>query len=232
METIEDIRSLPEIDADAIHIWGLHVPDHLSRMDEMMAVLDTGEREKALRYHKAADRYSSIAARSALRILLAGYTGRPFSDIRFEYTENGKPHVEGSAMEFNVSHSGDWIVLAFGFERAIGVDIEQIRREVDVEAIAARYFTAEEKAEMEESEDSLSVFYRLWALKEAYVKACGSTLFAELGRMSVPIEDGAERAGWFFYHLESGPEYASAVVTDKSLVRMPCYDFGGLKWGN
>jgi len=76
------------------------------------------------------------------------------------------------------------------------------------------------------------MFFQLWARKEAYVKACGSTLFTELKRVSVPIEDGIEKDGWFFHYLEAGSKYAGAVVTDQPLATMPCYDFGGLKWEN
>jgi phosphopantetheinyl transferase len=66
----------------------------------------------------------------------------------------------------------------------------------------------------------------LWARKEAYVKACGSTLFSELKRMSVPIEASAEKDGWFFHRLEAGSKYAAAVVSNKPVAQLPCYNFG------
>ena len=77
-----------------------------------------------------------------------------------------------------------------------------------------------------------SIFFHLWARKEAYVKACGSTLFSELSSYSVPIEEHGEKDDWIFQRLEAGSEYAAAVVTDKPLTDVPCYDFGGLKWEN
>jgi 4'-phosphopantetheinyl transferase len=134
-------------------------------------------------------------------------------------------------MAFNLSHSGDWVVLAFGRNRNIGVDVEMIKVDLDVQSIASRYFTAEEAALIENAADRQTTFFHLWARKEAYVKACGSGLYRELSSFSVPVADG-EKDGWFFQRLEAGSKYASAVVTDKPLSHVPCYDFGGLKWQN
>lgn len=236
METIADIRQLPELDADSIHIWGVHVPDMLDRLGALQALLSKKEQDKAARFHRKADRQSSISARGALRVLLSGYTGIPADKIEFQYSENGKPLlVPPLDMAFNLSHSGDWVVLAFGRNRNIGVDVEKIKWTADVLPIASRYFSEEEIALIKNATDKHTVFFQLWARKEAYVKACGSTLFSELGHFSVPIADEelpevGEKEGWIFQRLEAGSKYASAVVTDKKLAHVPCYDFGGLKW--
>lgn len=230
MEIIDHIRNLPRLEPSAIHIWGVHVPSMLDRLDALKALLNDREREKAARFRREADRHSSIAARGALRVLLSGYAGLSPSEIEFTYSENGKPRTAETNVAFNVSHSGEWVVIAIGRDRAIGVDIEQIKRDMDVLSIAGRYYAPDERAAIEESEDSHATFFQLWARKEAYVKACGSTLFTELKRISVPLVDGAVKDGWFFHYLEAGSKYAAAVVTDKPLGHMPCYDFGGLNW--
>jgi len=177
--------------------------------------------------------------------LLGGYTGVPAKEIAFEYSENGKPHLVPPAssrfpagqggqdacgtISFNVSHSGEWVVLAIGRRRNIGVDVERIRREMDVMAIASRYFTPEETAQIERAADLHAAFFHFWARKEAYVKATGSALFRELSSFAIPFEDG-EKDGWHFRRLEAGSKYAAAVVTDKPIGNVPCYDFGGLAW--
>jgi len=237
MEMIHDIRMLPELTDDSIHIWGVHVPDMVDRINALHELLSVEEQEKAARFHRDADRFSSIAARGALRILLSGYSGTPAAELKFSYSENGKPDVAGLLVDFNVSHSADWVVLAFGRNRNIGVDVEKIKTTADLLPIATRYFAPEEIALIENAADTPSLFFQIWARKEAYVKACGSTLFAELKSFSVPIVDGmlpeaGEKNGWFFHRLEAGSKYASAVVTDRQLAAVPCYDFGGLEWDN
>jgi 4'-phosphopantetheinyl transferase len=230
MKTIADIQKLPELVEDSIHIWGIHVPDMLDRLDAFQVLLSEKEQGKAARFKRDEDRNSSIAARGALRVLLSGYTEISATEIRFSYSENGKPHVVDSDIDFNVSHSDEWVVLAFGKRRNIGVDIEKIKLEMEVEGIAARFFAPEEIELLKAAEEKHTLFFQIWARKEAYVKACGSTLFSELNRFSVPTEEGAEKDGWYFHRLEAGSKYAAAVVTDKALTSMPCYDFGGLKW--
>ena len=237
MEIIADIRTLPDLGEDTIHVWGVHVPDILDRLDALHAMLSEKEQAKAARFRQDADRKSSIAARGALRILLSGYTGIPTTEIAFNYSENGKPHLIDSDVDFNVSHSGEWVVLAFGRNRNIGVDVEKIKWEMDVLSIASRYFSPEEQSLIESAEDRHTLFFQLWARKEAYVKACGSTLFTELGSFSVPMVEGelpetGNNEGWIFQRLEAGSKYAAAVVTDMELASVPCFDFGGLKWGN
>ena len=224
MEIISDIRMLPDLSGDSIHIWGVHVPDMLNQLDALHAVLSTGEQQKAARFRRNADRQSSIAARGALRILLGGYAEVPAAEIQFQYSEHGKPYVAGFGIDFNVSHSGEWVVLAFGRNRNIGVDVEQIKWDMDVAAVADRFFAAEEGAQINGAADPHTTFFQLWARKEAYVKACGSTLFSELSHDMNLTED------WIYHRLEAGSKYAAAVVTDQPLVSVPCYDFGGLKW--
>ncbi len=230
METIEDIRMLPTLAADSIHIWGVHVPAVLDRLDRLGGLLTEREMEKARRFRRESDRHSSIASRGALRALLAGYTGLAAEGIKFTYSDNGKPFIDGRDIAFNVSHSGEWVVLAIGCGRAIGVDIEKIKRSMDIRSVASRYFSAEEQIYVERCKDPSEAFFRIWVRKEAYIKACGSTLFSELKTASVPVTDGAELSGWYYYDLEAGSEYAAAVVTDGPMRSMPCYDFGGLKW--
>lgn len=229
MEIIEHISDLPALNNDVIHVWGARVPDVFDRLDALKAPMSAVELAKAARFHRDSDRHSSIVARGALRILLSGYTGVSAAEIRFDYLDTGKPYVASSAVAFSVSHAGEWVVLAFGRGRTIGVDVESIRRSVDVLRIAARYFTPEEVELIESAADRSVAFFNLWTRKEAYVKARGSALFRELSTFAVPFEDG-EKDGWFFRGLEAGGKHAAAVVTDKPVADMPCFDFGGLKW--
>ncbi|MDZ8117722.1 4'-phosphopantetheinyl transferase family protein [Pontiella agarivorans] len=232
MKAIDQLKDIPVLGTSDIHIWGAEVPRCLGKLQALEKVLCREEREKADRFRRETDRNSSIVARGALRILLAAYTGYAAPEISFGYSKNGKPFLvspASGAIGFNVSHSGDWVVLAFGRERQVGVDVEKIRREMDVLSIASRYFTPEETRRIEAAEDVHGLFFHHWARKEAYVKAIGSGLFRELSSFSVPNEEG-EKDGWFFQRLEAGSRYAAAVVTDKAIGGMPCFDFGGLNW--
>jgi len=234
MEIVDDIQCLPDLGDDSIHVWCVHLPDMFGQVDALHAVLCEKEREKAVRFLREADRRSSVVARGALRILLSDYTGVSAEKVVFQYSETGKPYVMDSDVGFNISHSAEWVLLAFGRKCNVGVDVEKIRYSLDVASIAKRYFSPEEIGLIKDAEDRNIMFFQLWARKEAYVKACGSTLFRELGSFSVPISgnelpDLGEKDGWFFQCLGIDPKYAAAVVSDRRFSSMSCYDFSKLE---
>lgn len=231
MEVIQEINQVAAPSRSEVQIWGIEVPAVTDQLDRLHAMLREEEQEKAARFHHASDRDASIAARGALRLLIAHFTQREPVELIFRYTENGKPYLISphGNLSFNISHSGDWVLLAIGRERHIGVDIERIRRSVDVLTIAARWFTAGEASLIEKAEDPHDLFFRLWARKEAFIKACGTGLFRELSSFTVPLVDG-RHGGWYFRGLEAGSHYSAAMVTNRPLERCPCYDFSALRW--
>ena len=241
MKDVEPIRNLSVPELGCVHIWHLHVPSMQEALEALYGLLNDCEREKADRFHRAEDRAASICARGTLRVLLSGYTGIPAPAVEFAYSENGKPHLVSPAscrpdeaeqgrraacdtIPFNVSHSGEWVLIAVGRNQHIGIDVEKIRTKVDVMAIASRYFAPEESSTIESSENCAETFFRYWTRKESYVKALGSGLFRELSSFAVPLIDG-ERDGWFFHDLAVAPGYAAAVVTDCAVDKIEHLDF-------
>lgn len=87
--------------------------------------------------------------------------------------EQGKPSLaERPDIRFNLSHA-DGIAACIVNERECGIDCERVRPYRP--NVLRRAFSASEKALIEaapESERDL-LFFRLWTLKEAYVKALG-----------------------------------------------------------
>jgi len=103
---------------------------------------------------------------------------------RFASSEHGKPRLQDSPLplDFNLSHSGDWLACAVTSAGEVGVDLEQVDRERDVLRVARRYFSAREIESLTalppgQRQDR---FYDLWTLKEAWIKARGLTLAGEL----------------------------------------------------
>ena len=84
--------------------------------------------------------------------------------------ENGKPYIDG--VHFNISHSHNLVVCAFG-EHDIGIDVEKIR---DYRPRVAEKFHPEEIAHLEKSADKNLEFFKIWTMKEAYLKCLGTGL--------------------------------------------------------
>ena len=89
----------------------------------------------------------------------------------------GKPYVmDKNGFHFNVSHSGDYVAIAVS-EREIGIDIEK-KETVDYR-VAERFFCEKEVQaiwDCQGEQERNDTFYRIWTLKECYVKAIGKGL--------------------------------------------------------
>ncbi|MEZ7985183.1 MAG: hypothetical protein QMB64_05090 [Pseudomonadales bacterium] len=115
-----------------------------SLLNSYEALLSDGERQRNQRYRFATDRRKDLIARALLRTQLGERLQMAPESLVFERGEHGKPAlVLDNSLEFNLSHAGDWIVLAMA-ESRIGVDIEHTARDNDVIAIADRYFFGSE----------------------------------------------------------------------------------------
>lgn len=85
-------------------------------------------------------------------------------------SENGKPYIAGSKYHFNLSHSGEIVMLAVS-DKPIGIDVERIEQR-DYEKFCKRFFSLEEQKRV----NSLLSFYVLWTKKESFVKYLGGSV--------------------------------------------------------
>lgn len=103
----------------------------------------------------------------------------------FHYGEHGKPGLDG--VEFNLSHSGEFALIAVSLAAAVGVDIERVRDRVDIARLLARI------GEKDLPEGRTALFAR-WTQREAMSKAVGGPLFippgAEIGVTHVAAPEG------------------------------------------
>ena len=91
----------------------------------------------------------------------------------------GKPcfriHPE---VRFNISHSGDLVICAVSdFE--IGIDIQEKSR-MNTDRIAKKIMSSAEHKKYLESSERQDFFYRVWVMKESYVKWTGDGITREL----------------------------------------------------
>ena len=125
-------------------------------------------------------------------------------------TANGKPYIAapvgGAPLNFNISHSGDVIVVALSRTADVGVDVERVRTVPEWRAVAARVFDERSRnelfAEVACGADEGDAFIRHWCRLEAVVKAAGEGIFSRdtsramprvLDLPSLPLPPGAAR---------------------------------------
>lgn len=194
----------------AVDVYVTVIPD--ARVDE--ALLSIDERLRADRFQFEEDRRRFIVSRAKLRELLARYTNR---EIRFEMNEHGKPFLTGGGVCFNVSHSGDLVLHAISRSCDVGVDVEHVRLDRDLEGIAKRFFSGSESTELERL--PTTAFFNCWTRKEAIVKATGLGISMGLDTFDVPVADGTLPADvvaggrlWRLHEVEVPSGYRAAVA--------------------
>ena len=214
----------PQLGAGEVHIWLAHLPIARARLKEFAQLLSAEERERAARFRFATHQERSQIARGILRSLLGRYLGCDARAISFSCNAHGKPELVDSAFHFNTSHSGDYAVFAITQAGRVGVDIEQLRREMfEHEAIAQRHFAPGEQQQLSAvpEEERAAAFFRLWTRKEAFVKARGDGLFSGLDQFETALDGtrlvsirGARADDWWTCSLPDVPGYAAAVVVN------------------
>ena len=155
-------------------------------------------RKKIDRYRYPKDKRLSLAAEVLLKKALE-QNGIPAYEV--EQDENGKPYLCGnSSVKFNLSHSEERVMCVIS-NREVGCDVEKVR-ETDCK-LAKRFFTDTEcewidgAGEESGGSDVLSEkgnrFFRLWTLKESFIKAVGLGMRLSLKEFSFHIEQGSVR---------------------------------------
>ena len=239
--------SLPSLAQNEVHIWRVHLPLAPKHYADLWQVLNEEERERARCFHFERDRECSVTARGILRLLLAWYGAgengvelKPAS-LSFSYNTYGKPELPGLRLAFNVSHSGAMILLAFSALQPLGIDVEHMRAQSDLESLARHFFASEECTTLLAlpAEQRIQAFYNCWTRKEAYIKARGLGLSLPLDSFTVSLTPGEPAAllactddtrmpaDWSLFALEPGPEYAGAlaVCPDSSPCVVRCWDW-------
>ena len=176
---------------NTVHIWTISLDETALDLPELLSD-DEMSRFSRINHHRA--RTDFLRTRTSLRLILAKYLGCPETDIVFSYNKNGKPELaedNPASLQFNLSHSGNYCLLAVTAESDVGVDIERFQTGRDYAALAERFFSATEHRLLGSSLDE-TLFYRMWVLKEASVKARGMKLLAGLDRFEcIAPEDGS-----------------------------------------
>jgi 4'-phosphopantetheinyl transferase len=169
-----------ECEPGRLDLWLLST--QLSDPDRQIyeGVLTPEEHQRAGRFHFERDCHRFLAGRGGLRWILSLHCGIPPEALTFEAGPQGKPALPRfPALSFNLSHSGDYVLIAVTTGADCGVDIEGKRPGMNEEGIAQRFFCPREVEWLRRTKEG---FLRLWTAKEAIIKAVG-------GGLSIPLTD-------------------------------------------
>ncbi|MGB0894606.1 MAG: 4'-phosphopantetheinyl transferase family protein [Parashewanella sp.] len=171
-----------------------------AELQHQQCILSVDEVERISRYQKQVMQLQAMQVRVELRTKLTDYAihhglhAITPSDWYFIKGKWGKPKLSDeqfkqTGIHFNLSHSGDWLLLAITHVAdpekniSMGVDIERSRENTHYKTILNRYFARSEIDDLlalSQEADQKQRFYDLWACKESYIKATGKGLATKL----------------------------------------------------
>jgi 4'-phosphopantetheinyl transferase len=177
-----------------VHFVDIHLgklPADEAKLHQFCNWLDAGERSRAAAFKNPLLHCRFVAVRGLLRCTLADYLQTDPASLRFTGNAHGKPALLDQPLFFNLSHTGDYLLIAVSDQPQIGVDIEQIRSRPGLADIAQRCFSTQELNHWQSLPENqrLALFYRLWTKKEAFVKAVGRGLALGLEHCALAIPD-------------------------------------------
>ena len=138
--------------------------------------ISNNKKEKIDRLKVRKDKNLSLAGELILKYAFENL-GYDYSQIIFSKKETGKPFLENLNLKFSISHSDTFSAVAVS-EDEVGIDIEKIKDYNP--AIAKKIFTENEFKKIcsyENDTERKNIFFRIWTLKEAYVKMTGKSIF-------------------------------------------------------
>lgn len=218
--------------SDSLHLWyGLSIDLGETDRPRAYQLLSAEERSRHDRLRFDGLRHDYLASHALLRTVLSKYLDLKPQAIPFVRDERGKPSLGpgdfAKSLSFNLSHTRGLAIVAVSPEgRAVGVDVEDLTRPIEVSAMRV-YFADAERADLDAApaDRREGLLYSLWTLKEAYAKARGLGLKLPLTSFAFAVgEPGPicftpppdDPRGWRFHQEHVEDRYCLAAAVESS----------------
>ena len=173
---------------------------------------------RILKYRHWEDAQRTVLGKALLidGLYYLGFKNYFLKDVRL--SEFNKPYFDNS-IDFNISHSGEFVVCAISLAGSIGIDIEEIKPIVFTEL--QMFFSDNECNKIEQSHNSTISFYKYWTQKEAFLKAIGMGLHVPINE--VEILDNKitwNNIEWFLQEIKLDERYISYLSGKSQIVHI------------
>ena len=179
-------------ETEGVTILHLDLTPCADREARAFALLDAEETRRAQRFLVEPPRRRFALCRAALRVNLCQQLDCRNERLSFSYLKHGKPvaEVDGQRIPigFNLSHSGGHGLIAIAAHEHVGIDVEERKPGRNFEGIGKRVYGPAERRLLAQADGprKAALFYQLWTLKEALIKALGSGFKLNPASFEVP----------------------------------------------
>lgn len=205
----------------SLYIANIRILDLPANYERAYSAVSDERKEKADQYKNSEDKKRSLLSELLLRKALND-KGIHLKSFHYEYGRYNKPYLKDATdLFFNISHSGDYVILAVS-DKEIGCDIEKIRK-YELK-IAERFFTKREYEDIikiAKEDERQHRFFLYWVLKESFIKQSGHGLSQSLDSFEIRIDENKKisvirkdnESDLHFKQLEIIPDYCIAVCS-------------------
>jgi 4'-phosphopantetheinyl transferase len=232
-----------ELGALHIHLWQYPIgkPPDARHLAHARTILSDPEKQRCAAFRSDRHQTEYALSRAMLRLALSEYAPVAPQDWQFLALEKGKPEIAGPALTpplwFNLSHTDGFSACVIGRVRQLGVDIENMNREMPHQELAKRFFAPGEFEYLLTLPPSLQreAFFRIWTLKEAYIKAEGKGLSIPLdsfhfrfstGNPELKLTAESNPRDWSVFEFQPGPDHRISIVVknpEQRALEVRCY---------
>ncbi|NKF08853.1 4'-phosphopantetheinyl transferase superfamily protein [Clostridium gasigenes] len=165
-----------------LYILNIKNEEDIDRYSKLLDNISPEKKERVYRYIRNEDKIRALFSEILIRHIIIKTLKYRNEDIKFEYNKYGKPClINDKNFHFNISHSGEYIAVIVD-NKEVGVDVEKIG-DMEIIDLAKRFYTKSEYEYIVKQDEiqQANTFYKIWTLKESYVKFAGKGL-------SIPLD--------------------------------------------
>src|SRR3954468_6591907 len=121
-----------------IDVWRIALDPERSPPPTLQHLLDEGERERAQAFRFAEHRDAFVIAHGALRLILGEELGEDPARLAYTRARAGHPRLAVRTLRFTLPRPGGCALVAASSAAEVGVNVEAVRDNVDLEGVARR----------------------------------------------------------------------------------------------
>ncbi len=236
-----DPTKLPGVlNEGTVHLWVADLNSWGNHSGNLRTLLSHEELNRLDRLKIDNKKTEFLCSRSILKIILSMYLTEDPNDLSISYTLAGKPILPDTELQFNVSHSKDFLLCGISLTNRIGIDIQEIYPISSLDRIINNFFSPTEiqyLRSLPSREVYQEHFFSIWTAKEAYLKAVGEGIQGSFNQMST-IPDSTDlkifnldlpdtvktEVNWTIKSVEVSQGYSAALAFDGKINELSRYE--------
>lgn len=188
------------------------------KFKEFFNRLPSNLQEKNNKFLRWQDKHANLFGKLLLIEGLKKYGYNSNCLEKIQYNVNNRPFID-TKTDFNISHSGEYVICVIAEDIKLGIDIEKIG------ALDFTHFdsvmTTKQMNHIAIAKDSLKMFFNYWTIKESVIKADGRGL--EIPLLDIEINSNIvtfNSRKWFLKNIKIDQNYSCHLAVDKLNINM------------